>query len=372
MSACPTSFKDFLQEIRLTEPMVADLKRGHALLRERLQGDKSLRQIILGDFLQGSYRRATAVRPKDGKRADVDVVVATNIDASRETPEQAMGRFLPFLEEHYKGKWELQDRSIGISLSYVDLDLVLTSAPSEAVQRAIRSDEIAGTAALDELSGSGELLLEGLWKSFRSEAWRDEPLMIPDRTRQKWQPTHPLAQIEWTWAKNRRCNRHYVNVVKAIKWWRRLNANPEYPKGYPVEHLVGAHCPDGITSIAEGVTVTLEGMRDSYASYVAAGRVPYLKDHGVEQNVLGRLSPADFAGFHALVTAAAGQARAAYDEQDLNESLRRWGELFGPKFPEPPDGDSGARTGGGSPAGGPAGGFTPRTKETTPGGGRFA
>ena len=44
-----------------------------------------------------------------------------------------------------------------------------------------------------------------------------------------------------------------MNVVKALKWWRLLDRPGEYPKGYPLEHIIGACCPDGIASVAEGV-----------------------------------------------------------------------------------------------------------------------
>ena len=43
-----------------------------------------------------------------------------------------MDLFVPFLEKHYKDKYRIQGRSIGISLSYVDLDIVPTSAPGES------------------------------------------------------------------------------------------------------------------------------------------------------------------------------------------------------------------------------------------------
>jgi len=74
---------------------------------------------LVSDFLQGSYRRYTAVRPKDGKRADVDIVVVTNLDEQKHTPQQAMNLFKPFLDQHYTAKWHFQGRSIGIELSYV-------------------------------------------------------------------------------------------------------------------------------------------------------------------------------------------------------------------------------------------------------------
>lgn len=80
-----------------------------------------------------------------------------------------------------------------------------------------------------------------------------------------WAPGRPPTRSRRSAGPGRRTrntNGHYVNVVKAIKWWRRLNAAPPYPKGYPLEHLIGISCPDGIASVAEGVVRTLEDIRD--------------------------------------------------------------------------------------------------------------
>ena len=105
-------FNDFLSNIRLTSSQKEDLKRGHKTLRDRLNTDDELKDIIISTFLQGSYRRSTAVRPLNGKRADVDVIVVANLDRNEITPQQTIEKFIPFVEKHYKGKYEIQGRSI--------------------------------------------------------------------------------------------------------------------------------------------------------------------------------------------------------------------------------------------------------------------
>jgi hypothetical protein len=136
--------------------------------------------------------------------------------------------------------------------------------------------------------------------------------------------------------------------VKAIKWWRRLNSEPKYPKGYPVEHLVGAHCPDGIKSVAEGVTLTLENVVKAYSTYAQLKMTPSLPDHGVpDHNVLKRVSGEDFAAFYEMVSSAAVIARDAFDATTVASSAKKWRDLFGSKFPDGgDDGDGGKRSGG--------------------------
>lgn len=385
MPPLPYYFSDFLKKIRLAQTHIDDLKRGHRTLRKRLLEDERLSPVIVSTFLQGSYRRATAIRPKGDKRSDVDVVVVTKLSQDDyPDPTQALEEFVPFLDQHYKGKYAIQGRSIGIELSYVDLDLVITSAPSESEAGLLTAESVIIDEAIDELSdwrlvkswiaperrATAEVwrLLE---KAQKEAEWQLEPLYIPDRDAACWTPTHPLEQIRWTRDKNKCCNGHYVNVVKAVKWWRRIkHSTPKYPKGYPVEHLVGQCCPDGITSIAEGVTRTLEEIQRRYADDVEEGRVPVLPDHGVStHDVFKRITAEDFAAFYEQVAAAATIARQAYDAEDIVESVEGWRQLFGDKFPPvpPDDGDDGDDS-----RGGPAtGGFTHRTEASRIGGTRF-
>lgn len=73
-------FEDFLKEIRLTSNQVNELQQAHTTLRNRLVADEDLSKYIETTFLQGSYKRSTAVRPKNGNRSDVDIVVVTKFD----------------------------------------------------------------------------------------------------------------------------------------------------------------------------------------------------------------------------------------------------------------------------------------------------
>ncbi|WP_137114050.1 hypothetical protein [Mesorhizobium sp. GR13] len=374
-------FNQFLQDIRPTERHKDEWRTGSGTLRTRLRADAALSPLIVSSFLQGSVRRSTAVRPTGGKRSDVDVVIVTTIDYSKEQPNVAMKRFEPFLEKHYSGKWRRQDRSFGIELSYVDLDLVVTALPSDPEDRQklmeiYRSNAVETSATLEERS---DWNLSKDWSPFvniLSESahamtdaipdaeWKPHPLMLPDRAVKDWGPTHPLAQIKWAADKNRATNGHYINVVRALKWWRHTNSEslPKYPKGYPLEHMIGYVLPDGILSMAQGVTLAFEKLRDTFSPYARMGTVPYLPDHGVpSHNVLKRLSLEDFTAFVAAVTAAADNARKALDSQDAGESGRLWQKLFGTSFPLP------GPTGGDRPKG-----FAQPTSSAQPKTDRFA
>ncbi len=381
MAPLPYSFKDFLTKIRPTKAQRDDYRDGHKRLTDRLNADEDLKPIIVSTFLQGSYRRSTAVRPLGDSRPDVDVIAVTRLNSAEYTPQEALDLFVPFLDKHYEGKWEQQGRSVGIELSKVELDLVVTSAPEEAEEGLLLSEAVTLSRSVEDLEawdlGDDAVVKKSAAEYDRERArieaalkragWQLSPLEIPDRELNSWQDTHPLAQIEWTIGKNAATNGHYVNVVKALKWWRKVNYTaPKYPKGYLLEHLIGQCCPDGIGSVAEGVTRTLEKIRDDYRTYASLKTSPYLRDHGVDQDVFRRVSGEEFAEFHGQVTEAAEVARRAYDEEDERESAELWRELFGDRFPKPPPGGKGGDGGSGR------GGYTQRDEPSRVGGGRFA
>ena len=346
-----TYFTDFLKNIRPTDNQKDDCKTGHHTLRTRLHADECLKPILVSTFLQGSYRRATAVRPKGEAKLDVDIIAVTRLNRHDfPDPDKAMDKFVPFLKKHYKGKYQRQGRSFGIELSYVNLDLVITSAPSEAEIKVYEGNAVRTDLTLEDVNN---LLLTksvlptpdrigytAFLKSIRGSEWQTEPLWIPNRDAGDWERTHPLEQIKWTWKKNANCNTHYVNVVKAIKWWQRVHHEDDRPKGYPLEHLIGICCPNSITSVAQGVTQTLETIVIDYKTDAQNKQSPCLSDHGVpEHNVFDRLDGEKFAEFYEHAEEAANIAREALDSEDKEKSIEKWQELFGTKFPDSSDSD---------------------------------
>ena len=367
-------FTDFLSKIRPTEAQTKELQEAHTRLRERLLAGEYLGPMIVSVFLQGSYRRSTSIRPQGDDKLDVDLVAVTRF-RRQDYPvaDDVMNEFTSLLNKHYKGKWKRKGRSIGIEMSNVKLDLVIAAAPSE--EKSWSSDFIQGNFTPDDWPTDSDPLPEYLADFFKDDngepKWKQEPLYIPDRDTHQWQRTHPLEQYRWTTNKNRRTNGHYVNIVRLVKrWWRTEHPELEYPKSYPLEHLVGDICPDGVGSLAEGFTLVLENMVSTYSEYAAPGLVPFVPDRGVpEHNVLKRLSASDFSKFIDRVRQASVVARKALGSDDPSDSATLWQSLFGKKFPSPPSGSSTAAAG---TAAAGTGGFTPRQERTRVGGGRFA
>lgn len=388
-----TSFNDFLTAIR---PTKAEMERGrkrHTDLREKLLADKALAPMIVTTFLQGSYRRSTILRPTRDDKMDVDLVVVTTIDERLGT-DYAFKLFRPFVEKHYPGQWKLQGRSIGIKLDDVELDLVITARPSETVTKSLATRDHAFAAHnrlvtppanwIRQLTGEDETVEDWFDTNVRqipagiqaltrqrlataamdsADEWRKHPLRIPDREAKAWQDTHPLAQIEWTRAKNAETNGHFINIVKAVKWWKRETPDqPKYPKGYPLEHMVGDCCPNDITVFGDGLRDTLDTMANKYRRFAVSGTVPFLPDHGCQDvNVLALLDGDDFQQFHRGIETAREAACRASDCANDVQAARLWHGLLGAAFPLL-----------GLPAEAATGGFTERRQQSQVSEGRFA
>jgi len=355
MSELPTYFNDFLSDIRPTLSQRQDCQTGHITLRERLMSFEELKPYIITSFIQGSIRRSTAIKPKGDDKLDVDIVVVTNLDKNKYTPLQAFNLFKPFLEKYYNGKYKAQSRSWGVELSYVDLDLVITAAPSEALNKAITGSNFIKTASVEDFLVDSKVGFDALTKDI--EKWKNEPLLIPDRDLHKWQETHPLKQIEWTAQKNFNTNGNYVNVVKAIKWWRKTKfSEQKYPKSYPLEHIIGDCCPDGIKSVAEGIVSVFQNIISIFLQSILLKQVPELKDRGAKHNVLARLDFEDFEKFYKQIEGICETAKMALSEPDAKKNASLWYEIFGEPYPKPDNDKS----------------YTPRSKSTLADKGSFA
>ncbi|WP_437759377.1 SMODS domain-containing nucleotidyltransferase [Sorangium sp. So ce1389] len=309
----PSYFDRLLENIEPSPSYKQNMRKGHKTLRDRLASDKEFSKYHVNTFLQGSYKRSTAIHP--GK--DVDIVVVTSFDPKASAAE-ANAILGDCLSRYYKNVTP-QSRSFGITLEYVCMDVVLATSTEFIVKLA----EARTTNELED-----------------TDAWLDSPLLIPDRDLQRWVKTDPKRQLQWTTDLNKRCGGHFVPLVKMFKWWRKeAYTEPKYPKGYILERLAGECVDMSKRDHAEGFVQLLENIVERYRWDAAFGQVPHLPDPGVpSHNVAGRLAPADFKRFISKVEEVLPTARAALVEPDKGKSVKFWQSLFGDRvFPNAPE-----------------------------------
>src|SRR5687768_11530018 len=98
----------------------ADLaKEGHEEVRDFLAEDEDYKDRHTDTFLAGSYQRETAVKPIK----DVDIVVLTNADDTKEKPVDVLNELDTVLKKKYKTKTTPQRRSIRIERKGMMLDV---------------------------------------------------------------------------------------------------------------------------------------------------------------------------------------------------------------------------------------------------------
>lgn len=311
----PSYFREFLSTIEPSSTYKDDQQAGHKTLRRRLADDSEFGALHLNTFLQGSYKRHTAIHP--GK--DVDVVVVTSINPDEVTAAEGTALLGKCLRKYYNNV-TLANRSFCVELSYVTLDVVLATS-RHLDEDALLTEAFLAADSIDE-----------------ARAWTEHPLLIPDRELATWVETHPKRQLKWTSDKNALCGNYFVPLVKMFKWWRRVTyERPKYPKGYVLERLAGECVDTTQRDDANGFVRLLENIQSKYTSLSAMGLVPTLPDAGVpSHNVAHRLSSEDFSVFMRHIAEALPLARAALAEPDVAASARLWADVFGDKFPAPP------------------------------------
>jgi hypothetical protein len=292
-----TQFTNFLQDIEPSPTTKSDAGTGHTNLRKYLKEDETFKKVHVTDFLSGSYKRDTAIRPKskegDVARPDVDIIVVTN-HTKNDDPQEVIDLLYDTLQPKYS-TIRKQARSVGIKTDKVDIDVVPIIAPN------------------------------GM----------DGTLYIPDRKKEDWLETNPPKHTSWTTEVNQDCGGRFKPLVKLMKWWRRENPTiAKKPKGFVIECIV-AECMDrDETQYGELFVGMLESIVDKYAWYIGLGMVPHIDDPGVPGNsVTSGMTFAAFEGFYNKVKVHAEIGRKALNETDKEKSLKLWREIFGSRFP---------------------------------------
>ncbi|MCY1071191.1 hypothetical protein OV090_40990 [Nannocystis sp. RBIL2] len=178
MSTLPSRFRTFLSLIRPSQVQLRKLRAAHLLLSRHLRHSPELQPYFVSTFLQGSYRRSTALGALgDHSGSDVDLVLVTNLDPERHDPESVLKLLRPLIRRHGP-TWRVQERSFRLSDGDISLDLVVASAPTQVDLAYLRAEAAAEPLDDNDLPSAGE-----------QNAWKLQPLWIPDRGAKSWRRT---------------------------------------------------------------------------------------------------------------------------------------------------------------------------------------
>ena len=299
MANTPKSvFQKFLRDIEPSSTTKSSAKSAHERLRSVLKSDERFKHLVVKILLSGSYKRNTAIRPREKNgtvdRPDVDVIVIVDLDLS-DGPAELIELLFDVLDDEYD-TIRKQQRSVRVETSAAVVDVVPIIAPN------------------------GE----------------DGTLYIADRKLEEWLETNPPRHTTWTEEVNDAAGNRFKPLVKMCKWWRRERpTSSKKPKGFVVECIVAENMDRNEKHYGELFVGTLESIVSKYSTCVSLGVVPHIDDPGVPGNsVTAGMTAATFKSFYERAEAHAKIGREALEEEDDEKATKLWRKIFGERFPK--------------------------------------
>lgn len=280
-------FETFRKRLELTE---AERKRAaarHPNVRETIS--KGLE--LIEDFLTGSYKRDTKIRPL----SDIDLFVVlhwgkySDIYYNNGDPSKILYRLRSILKRAYpQTPIKIQNRSVNLDFSDFGFDVV---------------------------------------PAFRNEAGF---YRIPDRNKGIWIKSKPKHHDSILSSANSKCDLKLKPIIKMFKSWNR--SNREKLKSFHIEVMSLKAFKDGIdTSFQQAIRRFFDWTDFSlnYPCYDPANTTNQIDDYltSTERtNIKSKLQNAK---------SEAGKALGYERNERHNEAIRRWRDLFGYPFPSP-------------------------------------
>jgi len=293
------AFRVYLQNISLPDSQIASAQRSNNALRDHLSNDSYFGRLTKDTFLNGSYARRTVIRPI----RDVDIIVVVDTDWMKAEPSRAMESLRRKLSYYYdEFLTRRKRRAVRVSLSDIDLDVVLAVAP------------------------------DGI----------DQPLLIPDREQRTWIKTWPKRQMTLVGVLGAKAGGNYTRLVRVLKAWARARvAAPDRPRSFVLEcavyHVLAADPAAFIGEMDAALETLLERM---YEWDFGRGKTLFRwGDPLVEDPALPNVNVArDWTSEGAdrlkekiglALTKLDKVHRSLYDETEIGH----WGDILGPPFP---------------------------------------
>ncbi len=252
---------------------------------------------------QGSFAHRTIVRPKDGAAFDADLVMVVGEVEDWDPKDYLLDlRRVLWANGTYKDKARLSD--VCVTLDYVGDKQI----------------DIAPLLEVDDDDGRLNICHHRHNQFIRSE---------------------PLGFTDWLVQKNQHSGSNsFRKVTRLLKYIRNYKQTFTCPSVL-LTTLIGGQIgqtdngSDEFSSTPKTLTTILERLSESLKD---EEDVPEIPNPSMPEEDLGGLwTKAQFLNFKSLISKYAGWARDALDEEDHNESLKKWRRLLGDEFGEGKD-----------------------------------
>ena len=302
-------FTEFIADINPSPTTNARSKSAHNSIRDALSADEAYKENLIREFLGGSYKRQTAIRPvmKDGdtERPDVDIYVVVEGDPWTTTPEEVIDDLFSALDRNRKTlnitRLKRNRCSIAISTNKADMDIspLLGRQP------------------------------DGYYR-------------IGNRTSGEWYKTDPEEHSNWSSTQNAIFSERFKPTVKLLKWARRENpTRDKHPKSFALEVIVAAHMGATETHYGKIVHDMLDSFVDAHSTDRILGHCPRIDDPAIPNgDLLVGVSGDAFCAFYDKMKSHRDDAAKALDTDDQDKATQYWRRIFGDRFPAAKAADS--------------------------------
>lgn len=287
-----SAFRKFASRIEPTDAQKQDAETKVGGVRACLKE----RWVVDTTFLTGSYRRHTMIGPPK----DIDLVVILNYDEHGEdycdpddADELVLERFHRDLKRSYPNTPIRKDRpAVNLDFSTVGFDVV------PGFRR----------------SGGG--------------------FLVPDPLREGWLPTNPVVHRRRTAALDAATDGRFVRVAKMLKEWNLVNF--DRLTGFHLEMALVEAWPEG----EDGAPAQFSNSAEALAALFPALLAPLGDSLDDPAGLSGDIDDYLSADHRELTlrcverdAEAAAIARRHQAREDHERAIRKWGEIFGQRFP---------------------------------------
>ena len=297
-------FTEFLSDIEPSTTTKSNSVSAHSSVSDALLEDEDFGPRADRILLGGSYRRNTAIRPrqKNGSldRPDVDLYVVVDVPLHETTPSDEIEALYAVLNRSRETlgitKLKRNRVSLSVSMNRADLDVcVLIERQSDDLYR------------------------------------------IGDRETGDWYKTDPEAHTSWSSEQNNRFSGRFKPMTKLVKWARRENPTRyKHPKSFAIEGFLAANLDESETHYGKLFHSYCAAFVDAYVFHRLAGTCPGIEDPAVPgQNLLARVGGDDFCAYYDKIEEHRDDAALALEEEDQELATKYWRRIFGSRFPAP-------------------------------------
>lgn len=289
-------FDSFLvKEVNLNQDRLDLLSEKIEIIEKLFKGSDNFKKHFKGLIPQGSFGQKTIIKPPKDKDFDVDILLSLESISTWQPKDYIEKLYSEFYNDgSYKKIVERNTRCV--TLNYKP-DFHVDIVPFLKI---------------------------------------GDNFCIPNSDENKWEATNPIAYTEWLMAKNATAGNYLIKTIRLFKYLRDIKQNFSV-KSILLNTLIGNCVGDkeSVSSFKNLPTsfVVIFGRLNDFLQ--ANPNMPTIKNPTLNTEDFNRHWDQDkYSNFRDKIKSYYEKVKGAYQEQDKQESIKKWKLVFGEEFPD--------------------------------------